>query len=423
MIDILTKTIRTYFAGKNSKYVFRATQEPLFCEISKTNLYIHIPFCKNSCPYCPYNKVEYNSELARQYLDALITEIDLYHHFLDGANVGSIYIGGGTPTLLIDELGIILKHINNRFKIGGDVCIETSPNDITEEIINKLKEYHVDLVSVGVQSFQNKYLKLIGRNYCAPILDDRIGRLTKAGFKSINLDLMFALPDQLTKEVVYDLQKAIDLGVDQITTYPLFTFPYTTIGKYLELKKVKMPALRIRHEQYHCIYSYLLKKGFKRVSVWGFKKNNVPRYSSVTRDSYIGLGAGAGSHMSDGFYLNTFSVEEYIRKCLSKRFPTALKMVFNESMQNYFWLYWRLYDTYISKEELLKRFGKNDGKIDQLFWLFKQLRFIGEDNGLLKLTERGAFWIHLLQNYFSLRYINKVWSVTMKKAYPEEIIL
>jgi len=98
-------------------------------------------------------------------------------------------------------------------------------------------------------------------------------------------------------------------------------------------------------------------------------------------------------------------------------------MSFNKSMQNYFWLYWRLYDTYIPKKELFDFFGTTDRKLNQLLMILKVLRLSEEENGFFKLTQKGAFWVHLLQNYFSLRYIDKIWSIAMNEAYPKEIVL
>jgi oxygen-independent coproporphyrinogen-3 oxidase len=357
------------------------------------------------------------------YVDAMLKEIDMYHKLFGKIDISSIYIGGGTPTLLIDELGSICRSLGENFSVKGDVCIETNPEDITPELIEKLKDNNVTLVSVGAQSFLGKHLQFIGRNYPPSVVDRAMQQLLKSNFRSVNIDLLFALPGQTEKDVIYDLEKAIDSGVNQVTAYPLFTFPYTSVGRYLKLKNVKMPNLAVRHRQYHRIYKFLTSKGFNRVSVWGFKKGDAPRYSSVTRDNYIGLGAGAGSHLPDGFYLNTFSVEEYTKKCLSDKFPVALHMNFTENMQKYFWLYWRFYDTYICKDELHKKFGFEDEKINRLFSVFKSLNLIRENEMNYELTMSGSFWIHLLQNFFSLRYINKVWSVAIKEAYPSEISL
>lgn len=423
MIDYLTKNIRSYFTGKDADYKFCKVNSLRQLKLTSTNLYIHIPFCNNLCPYCPYFKIKYNPKIVPVYLKSMLSEIEAYRKHFGKIEIPSIYIGGGTPTLLIDELKFILEAIRENFNVGDDICIEVNPNSLTSEIISKLKAIGVNLVSVGAQSFINKNLGFIGRKYKAKIVDDSLEQLARGGFESVNVDLLFALPTQNIKDIKYDLDKAVDSGVNQITTYPLFTFPYTAIGKYLKLKKVKMPNLIKRHKQYYFIHRYLSKKGFSRVSVWGFKKGEVPRYSSVTRDKYIGLGAGAGSHLPNGFYLNTFSVEEYIKRCAMNELPLSLHMKFTESMQKYFWLYWRFYDTFIFKDELYKRFSRVDYKLNRLFSILKKVGMIKEATNHYELTMSGSFWVHLMQNFFSLRYIDKVWKIAIKKAYPVRIEL
>ncbi len=419
----VTKAIRTYFTGRESHYVFKHADAMEACELKRIHLYLHIPFCKSLCPYCPYNKVPYDRDLASQYTNALLREIELYGRGWGNPEITSIYIGGGTPTLLCEELGIIVEKLRQAFRITGSICIETNPGDISEKVVCDLKAIGVDLVSVGVQSFQDRFLRFIGRKYSSARVDESLARLVHAGFSSINVDLLFALPGQTIDHVTCDLQRAIDAGVHQITTYPLFTFPYTSIGRYLQLKKVQMPPLSLRKALYFHINDYLIQRGFERVSVWGFKQGRGPRYSSVTRDGYLGLGAGAGSHLPGGFYLNTFSVREYISRCLSHQFPTALSMHFTPAMQRYFWLYWRFYDTYIGKTELFERFGRDDKKLNRLLGLFKRFHLLKEQDDILQLTLSGSFWIHLLQNYFSLRYIDRIWSVAMNEPYPAEIAL
>lgn len=423
MMQHITNRVRTYFTGKESVYVFKHIDSVRPAKIDSINLYIHIPFCNNLCPYCPYFKVKYDSSIVPTYLKAMLNEIEHYYKLFGNLEISSIYIGGGTPALLIDELGVIFRSISDKFSIKGDICMETSPGDITEEFISKLKKNNISLVSMGAQSFQGSHLQFIGRNYSPILIDSALTLLNKSGFKSVNIDLLFALPGQKDGDLLRDLHKAVDSGVNQITAYPLFTFPYTAIGKYLKLKKVRMPDLKTRRRQYYLIYDFLTSRGFNRVSVWGFKKGDVPRYSSVTRDNYIGLGAGAGSHLSDGFYLNTFSIEKYVKKCLSDKLPVSLHMKFTEEMQKYFWLYWRFYDTSISKEELNARFSSEDVKINRLFSIMQKLNLMRENGTNYELTKSGSFWVHLVQNYFSLRYIDKVWGVAMNEPYPEEISL
>ncbi|MCD6579978.1 radical SAM protein [bacterium] len=420
-IEFLTRNIRRYLVGKEQDFTFYRANNFELPEIKKIDLYIHIPFCKNMCPYCPYNKVKYDKNLVLPFLNAILNEIDLYYEKLGKIEISSIYIGGGTPTNLIDELGIILKKVKDRFNVTGDICIETNPNDISRYVVKKLTEYGIDLVSLGVQSFNDKFLNLIGRNYSSHIVKPAIDLILQENFKSLNLDLMFALPGQKIEDILIDVKKAMRTGANQVTAYPLFTFPYSTIGAYLKIKNVKMPNIIMRRRMYRKIHNLFTDNEFQRVSVWGFKKENATRYSSVTRNNYIGLGPGAGSNVPGKYYLNTFSVSEYIKKCSQNVSPIALKMDFSNLMSSYHWFYWRLYDTYIPKKELYRIFGTKNKKISRILEIMKLFGLSFEKNGMIVLNERGSFWLHLMQNYFSLNYINKVWTIAQKVPWPLKI--
>jgi len=231
---------------------------------------------------------------------------------------------------------------------------------------------------------------------------------------------MFAFPGQNVANVLDDLNEALKTGADQVTTYPLFTFPYSSVGRYLRMRRVKMPSIFRLRKMYKEIHNFLTQNGYQRVSVWGFKKGGSPRYSSVTRDTYIGIGAGAGSRLPDVFYLNTFSVQDYIEATLTGRLPIALAMDMAPELIKYYWLYWRFYDTYIDSQQVYEKFGK-DVKLKVIFGLARLLGLTKENRNQIELTERGAFYIHLLQNYFILNYIDRVWSAAMKEAWPDKI--
>ncbi len=421
LTDLATKIIRRRLVGPAQDFTFRAVQNIELEPVQKTGLYIHIPFCKNLCPYCPYNKISYKQELAGPYLEALLAEVERYYSRMGPMEITSIYIGGGTPTNLTDELGVVLDRIRERFRVTGDICVETNPGDLDEEKVGKLLQAGINLLSLGGQSFDNRFLKLLGRNYDAAVLERALTLVLSAGFKSVNLDLMFTLPGQTPADLEEDLKKALHSGVDQVTTYPLFSFPYSTVGRYRKLKRVKMPNLMVRRKMYRTIHDFFLGHGFRRVSVWGFLRGEAPRYSSVTRERYIGLGAGAGSYVPGIFYLNTFSVNEYIRICAEGRLPAALRMDFTETMGLYYWLYWRLYDTAIPKEQLYTLFGEDNRELQLLLRILFALNMAGDEGEQIVLNERGAFWVHLLQNYFALPYINRVWSAARESPYPEQI--
>lgn len=204
LVNFLTKKIRTYFVGKQQEFAFKKvnTEEFNLPKVEKIGIYIHIPFCKSICPFCPYNKIKFDKTLIAPYLDAMLNEIDIYSQRLGKVEISSIYIGGGTPTNMIDELGVILKKIKESFLLNGDICIETSVADVNKETVDKLKSYGVTLVSLGVQSFKDKYIKFLGRNYNEQAIEPAIKLLKDAGLKSINIDLMFALKSQNVDDIL-----------------------------------------------------------------------------------------------------------------------------------------------------------------------------------------------------------------------------
>ncbi len=297
-----TRSARRYFVGPAQRWVFEpppAGWEPP--SPGRTSFYLHVPFCRHCCPYCPYTRTPYNRKLIEPYTLAAMAEIDWWADRVGPVEMTSVYIGGGTPTLALDSVARILGRVRERFRLTGDICIETNPADVDDETVRQLHAAGITLVSLGVQSFQPEKLVTLGRRY-EPDAGERALRLLVAGgFASVNADIMFALPGQTSSDVIEDLAHAAELGADQITTYPLFTFPYTTVGKYLRLTSVRMPGLAERRTQYNAISQWCETHDFGRVSVWGFKRGSVPRYSSVTRDGYIGVGPGAGSHLPDGF--------------------------------------------------------------------------------------------------------------------------
>jgi oxygen-independent coproporphyrinogen-3 oxidase len=232
---------------------------------------------------------------------------------------------------------------------------------------------------------------------------------------------MFALPNQTVPSVVDDLAHATELGADQITTYPLFTFPYTSVGEYLHLAAVRMPKLKVRREQYWAINQWCTQNGFDRASVWGFKRASVPRYSSVTRDGYIGVGPGAGSQLTEGFVLNTFDLNSWMESLSNGSSPISLLMPFTEHMAGWWWLYWRLYDTRIPMDHINIALGHDALKAYRLLRFIKSVGLAARTGNVLELTEAGAFWLHLLQNYFALNYINILWTQARREPWPQKI--
>jgi len=424
LISNATRTIRKYLVGSEQRWVY---EQPSINwsppPVERTSFYLHVPFCRHFCPYCPYTKFPYRESRVELYTKAAIAEVDWWADTIGSSEITSIYIGGGTPTLCLGSVAKILAHIRRRFRFIGDICIETNPADVDTQTVKQLQDMGVTLVSLGIQSFQTEKLDLLGRGY-EPIAAERaLAMLMKSGFVSVNVDIMFALPQQTVDDVIADLSRVAELGANQITTYPLFTFPYTSIGRYLQLTTVRMPNLKMRRTQYQAISRWCAEHSFERVSVWGFKQGSVPRYSSVTRDGYIGVGPGAGSDLSDGFVLNTFDLKNWMQATCDGGGAIALRMPFTKDMRGWWWLYWRLYDTVVPLDELEDVFGKGAVKARQCLQILEHTGLAVRNGDILRLTESGAFWLHLLQNYFALNYVNKLWTQARQEPWPQLIAI
>jgi coproporphyrinogen III oxidase-like Fe-S oxidoreductase len=422
LIRTTTRSIRRYLVGPEQRWIFeRPFLDWTPPHVERTSLYLHVPFCRHFCPYCPYTKIPYNQSLVDPYTRAAIAEVDWWADAVGSAEITSIYIGGGTPTLALDGVARVLNRVRQRFHLTGDTCIETNPADVDAETVRQLHDMDVKLVSLGVQSFQPESLATIGRDYEPNIAERALTLLTEGRFASINVDLMFALPRQDIAGVTADLARAVRLGADQITTYPLFTFPYTSVGKYMRLAAVRMPNLRLRHAHYRAIGRWCAEHDFERVSVWGFKRGAVPRYSSVTRDGYIGIGPGAGSHLPDGFVLNTFDYDSWVQAASDGRTAVALRMPFTSELSGWWWLYWRFYDTRIPLDDLDAALGKDAPKAYHWLRFMEKAGLVVHNGRHIQLTESGAFWLHLAQNYFALNYVNTLWTQARREPWPQAV--
>ena len=424
LLRLITRLIRRYLVGPEQRWVFE--QPPLGWTpppIERTSLYLHVPFCRHTCPYCPYTKVPFQEALVEPYSRAALAEVDWWANKIGPAEITSVYVGGGTPTLALDSVARVLMRVRKHFRLTGDICIETNPADVDDETVQRLHDMGVELVSLGVESFQPENLAVLGRNYKPIVAEHALALLAESNFASVNADIMFALPHQTAAGITADLAQAAQLGADQLTTYPLFTFPYTSVGKYLRLKAVRMPNLRIRQAHYRAINRWCNEHSFERVSVWGFKRGAVPRYSSVTRDGYIGIGPGAGSHLSDGFVLNTFDLNSWIQATCDSRMAIALRMPFAGEMSGWWWLYWRFYDTHIPLDDLDATLGIDAIRARQLLRVVEKAGLAIQNDGHLELNESGAFWLHLVQNYFALNYVNTLWTQARQEPWPQAVAI
>ncbi len=400
--------------------------ESSFQDIDELGLYLHIPFCRQICPYCPYNKEMYHPEVAKRYADAVKKEIDIYAELIGNRPVTSFYIGGGTPTtMLYSGLDRILEHVFAAFNMQCDVHMESHPNDLTVDNLQAISSLGVGHLSIGVEALQDHHLKALRRPYSVQQVMAAVGRAAANGFKCVNADFIFALPGQTCGEVEQAGQALIEMGVDQVAAYPLFRFPYTQLGQAANGHNHDIGRIFRRRKMLGILERIFYGAGYERTSVWAFTRIGVTRYCSVTVPLYVGLGASGGSYLKDVFYLNTFNVAEYIKALENGRLPIALSLDLTENMQMAGWLYWRIYETRFKRSDFQRRFGQEFDRVyGKYMRLFSLLGFLKKDDGdEIVLSDNGTYWLHVLQDLFSIEYISQLWGMSKQEPWPEKVVL
>lgn len=378
-------------------------------------LYIHIPFCKSICSFCPYNKELYDEKKAFEYKEALLKEIKLANTRYKKQDITSLYFGGGTPALLIEYLEEIIDTVKENFNLKGSLAIELHPSNINLSLLNDLKSLGFNMISVGIQSFNKTCLENLNRKENDEI--EKIKLVKEVGFETIDVDLIFGIPNQSIEDLKEDVALAFEIGATQISTYPFIDFSYASNERKplssSEKKKMLFELVNMAEEI-----------GLDRTSVWTFAKPNTEKYSSITRENFIGLGPGAASLFDDKFRLNTFSVEEYINVVNKNEFPCALVLDFTKFSRKSYWLFWNVYNMNLDKDLYKKMFGSDLSK-DYRFELSlaKAMNLLKEDEFGYKVTTKGSYYFHVVEQIYTLQYIDKTWSIAKNNPWPDKITL
>ncbi len=393
--------------------------------IDSLGLYLHIPFCRQICPYCPYNKELFQADLAERYAEAVLKEIDRYAAIVGDLPVTSFYVGGGTPTTMLHAgLPRVLEAIYRRLNMQCGIHMESHPSDLSPANLSTIVAMGVEHLSIGIEALQDRHLRTLCRPYTAAEAEAAIARAVGKGFKNVNVDLIFALPGQTHQELEASSRTLIELGVDQVAAYPLFSFAYTQWSRLAQEKRYRDYNLLEKRRMLRVVEQAFYGAGYTRTSVWAFTKAGSPKYCSVTVPLYLGLGASAGSYLRDIFYLNTFNARAYIQALADDRWPIALSLELSERMQMAGWLYWRIYETRLGRSDFERRFHR---RLDTVYGgylrLLSLLGLLTERESELVLTDAGAYWVHTVQDLFSIDYIDKLWGTSQEAPWPAEISL
>lgn len=275
------------------------------------SVYIHIPFCNSICSYCDFCKVVYNHDWIEPYIKRLEEEID--NSYL-GEEIETLYIGGGTPSCLnISELELLFNVIARFHKSSNiEFTFECNISDLEEEKLNFLYQNGVNRLSIGIESFDKEKLKFMNRDINFKEAKAKIALARQIGFKNINLDLMYAIPNESTKALTRDLKCMLKLKPEHISTYSLIIEKNTLVG----LNKIKPIEEDRDSKMYDMICKTLKKAGFNHYEVSNFARPGYESRHNLTywnNEEYYGFGCGASGYVAAIRYDNTKSLTEYLK--------------------------------------------------------------------------------------------------------------
>ncbi|HHX5977070.1 TPA: radical SAM family heme chaperone HemW [Streptococcus agalactiae] len=359
-----------------------------------TSAYVHIPFCTQICYYCDFSKVFIKNQPVDAYLQALIREFRSY----DITELRTLYIGGGTPTSISAvQLDYLLTELSRDLNLNTleEFTIEANPGDLTVDKIEVLQKSAVNRVSLGVQTFNDKHLKRIGRSHNEAQIYSTIDALKTAGFQNISIDLIYALPGQTMDDVRSNVAKALSLNIPHLSLYSLILEHHTVFMNKMRRGKLYLPTEDLEAEMFEYIISEMERNGFEHYEISNFTKPGFEsRHNLMYWDNveYYGVGAGASGYLDGIRYRNRGPIQHYLKGGSEGNARLSEEVLSkNEMMEEELFL------------GLRKKEGVSIGKFEQKFGTSFEKRYgqivqelqsdglLKENNGFIQMTKKGLF--------------------------------
>ena len=367
-------------------------------------LYAHVPFCVSLCPYCSFNRFPFYEKKARKYFGELRDEIHMLAE--EGYDFESMYIGGGTPTILPDELAETIRLAKSLFSIR-DVSAETNPNHLNPEYLDPLRGL-VDRMSVGVQSFDDGLLRRMCRyeKYgSGDEIRERLRETQQEGiFRTLNADMIFNYPTQTEEMLRYDLQQILDCGCNQVTFYPLMVSPAVegTLTKALGTVDYSR-----EQQMYELICNTLtqgLEPAFRFGSAWTFSRTEnalIDEYV-VDYEEYAAVGSGGMSFLDGNYLVNTFSLDRYGERIRSGRTGAAGYVKFSSRDKMRYRFMMQLFGLRLDKRKWMEDFGCTVSAGLPAEYLFMKAAgaFAYEDEEEITLSPKGRYLLVAMMRQF-----------------------
>jgi len=359
-----------------------------------TSAYVHIPFCTQICYYCDFSKVFIKNQPVDSYLEHLLEEF----HSYDIQKLRTLYIGGGTPTALsAPQLELLLDGLTKNLdsSVLEELTIEANPGDLDADKIAVLKQSPVNRVSLGVQTFDNKMLKKIGRSHLEKDIYENIDRLKLAGFDNISIDLIYALPGQTMAQVKDNVAKAISLDIPHMSLYSLILENHTVFMNRMRRGKLPLPKEELEAEMFEYIIAELERAGFEHYEISNFSKLGFEsRHNLMYWDNaeYYGIGAGASGYVDGVRYKNHGPIRHYLNAVEAGNARiTEEHLSQREQMEEEMFLGLRK-KSGVSMARFEEKFGRSfDGLYGEIIRDLVQQGLMQIDGDRVRMTKRGLF--------------------------------
>ena len=282
-------------------------------------LYIHIPFCRQKCLYCDFPSWAGQEDQMQRYVDALTKEIRNRSGEYSDRTVVSVFFGGGTPTTLsIPMLEQLMQALFENWNIAEDaeITTEANPGTLDREMTDALKKMGFNRLSMGVQAWQNRLLKDLGRIHTIESFQENYKAVREAGFANVNTDLMFALPNQTMADWQETVKNMIAMNPEHISAYSLILEEGTPFYDKYEKGELEPAEEDLDREMYHWAVDYLAEMGYEQYEISNFaKKDRQSRHNRIywEAEEYLGMGLGSHSYMNGERFHNIYDLQEYIK--------------------------------------------------------------------------------------------------------------
>ena len=359
-----------------------------------TSAYVHIPFCTQICYYCDFSKVFIKNQPVDSYLEHLIEEYDSY----DIKKLRTLYIGGGTPTALsATQLAFLLEKLTDMLDLSylEELTIEANPGDLDQEKIAVLKDSPVNRVSLGVQTFNDRMLKQIGRSHTEKDIYENIANLKKAGFDNISIDLIYALPKQTMEDVKINVAKAIALDIPHMSLYSLILENHTVFMNRMRRGKLPLPKEDLEAEMFEYIIAELGKAGFEHYEISNFSKLGFEsRHNLMYWDNaeYYGIGAGSSGYVNGVRYKNHGPIRHYLEAVEAGNARVQEEVLtLNEKMEEEMFLGLRK-KSGVSKKRFEEKFGISfEEQYGAVVSELTEQGLLVPDSDIVRMTKQGLF--------------------------------